>query len=72
MEGTALVGVTQAGEHVSAGDILVEIWTDVFDAEIPSPTAGVLNEILVPIGTTVASRPSRPSWQWRRVEGRDR
>ncbi len=61
MEGTSLVEVTQARKHVSAGDILVEIVADMFDVEIPSLTAGVLDEILIPIGTTGASRPGRNS-----------
>jgi len=55
VEGTALVGVTQAGEHISAGDILVEIWTDVF-------TCG--NSFL---NGWCAERDSRSYWNNRRI-----
>jgi pyruvate/2-oxoglutarate dehydrogenase complex dihydrolipoamide acyltransferase (E2) component len=52
-EGTILSWVKEIGEYVAEDDILVEISTDKVDTEVPSPTSGVLTEILVPAGTTV-------------------
>jgi 2-oxoglutarate dehydrogenase E1 component len=43
----------QPGDAVAAGETLVEIDTDKVNAEIPSPAAGVLAEILAPEGETV-------------------
>jgi len=53
-EGTILEWVKQIGDHVAEDDILVEISTDKVDTEVPSPAAGILTEILVPAGETVA------------------
>lgn len=53
-EGTILAWVKEIGDYVAEDDILVEISTDKVDTEIPSPDEGVLTEILVPAGTTVA------------------
>ncbi|MGI9585542.1 MAG: dihydrolipoamide acetyltransferase family protein [Acidimicrobiia bacterium] len=53
-EGTILEWVKQIGDQVAEDDIIVEISTDKVDTEIPSPAAGVLEEILVPAGETVA------------------
>ena len=53
-EGTILEWVKQIGDHVAEDDIIVEISTDKVDTEIPSPASGVLAEILVPAGETVA------------------
>jgi pyruvate dehydrogenase E2 component (dihydrolipoamide acetyltransferase) len=53
-EGTILEWVKQIGDHVAEDDIIVEISTDKVDTEIPSPATGVLAEILVPAGETVA------------------
>ena len=53
-EGTILEWVKQIGEHVAEDDILVEISTDKVDTEVPSPASGILTEILVPAGETVA------------------
>lgn len=44
----------QPGDAVTQGETLVEIQTDKVDAEIPSPASGLLAEILVPEGETVA------------------
>ena len=43
----------QPGDRVARDEPLVEIQTDKVNAEVPSPAAGVLREILVPEGTTV-------------------
>ncbi len=53
-EGTILEWVKQVGDHVAEDEIIVEISTDKVDTEVPSPAAGVLTEILVPAGETVA------------------
>jgi len=53
-EGTILAWVKQIGERVEEDDILVEISTDKVDTEVPSPAAGILSEILIGAGETVA------------------
>ncbi|HEX4030301.1 MAG TPA: 2-oxo acid dehydrogenase subunit E2 [Terracidiphilus sp.] len=52
-EGTILRWLKQPGDRVEMDEPLFEISTDKVDAEIPSPAAGVLGEILVPEGATV-------------------
>jgi 2-oxoglutarate dehydrogenase E2 component (dihydrolipoamide succinyltransferase) len=42
------------GEAVAADEPLVELETDKVTVEVPAPTAGVLSDIKVPPGTTVA------------------
>jgi pyruvate dehydrogenase E2 component (dihydrolipoamide acetyltransferase) len=53
-EGTMSRWLKQVGDSVKRDEPLFEISTDKVDAEIPSPTAGVLAEILVADGQTVA------------------
>jgi 2-oxoglutarate dehydrogenase E2 component (dihydrolipoamide succinyltransferase) len=53
-EGTISRWMKQAGEAVKRDEPIFEISTDKVDAEIPAPIAGVLAEILVQEGTTVA------------------
>jgi 2-oxoglutarate dehydrogenase E2 component (dihydrolipoamide succinyltransferase) len=59
-EGTITKWLKKAGEHVDRDQPLFEITTDKVDAEIPSPAAGVLSQILVkenetvPVNTVVA------------------
>ena len=53
-EGTVLEWRKQVGDPVAVDDILVEISTDKVDAELPSPVAGTLSEILVQADETVA------------------
>ena len=53
-EGTILSWVKQIGERVEVDEIIVEISTDKVDTEVPSPASGVLSEILVGAGETVA------------------
>jgi pyruvate dehydrogenase E2 component (dihydrolipoamide acetyltransferase) len=52
-EGTITKWLKQVGDKVERDEPLFEISTDKVDAEIPSPTAGVLTEIKAEAGTTV-------------------
>ena len=52
-EGTVSRWLKQVGEVVQRDEAILEISTDKVDAEIPSPAAGVLSEILVGEGKTV-------------------
>jgi len=53
-EGTITRWLKQVGDDVAVDEALVEISTDKVDTEIPSPFAGVLQEILVQEDDTVA------------------
>src|SRR3954469_5256777 len=53
-EGTLSRWIKKVGEPVKRDEPIFEISTDKVDAEIPAPTAGVLAEILVQEGQTVA------------------
>jgi pyruvate dehydrogenase E2 component (dihydrolipoyllysine-residue acetyltransferase) len=53
-EGTVSRWIKKVGDKVERDEPLLEISTDKVDAEIPSPAAGTLTEILVPEGKTVA------------------
>ena len=53
-EGTVTKWLKNVGDRVERDEPLFEISTDKVDAEIPSPAAGVLKEIRVAPGTTVA------------------
>ncbi len=53
-EGTVVRWIKKVGDHVDRDEPLFEISTDKVDAEIPSPAAGVLSEIRVKEGETVA------------------
>src|SRR4051794_40301544 len=52
-EGTVLEWLKQVGDSVAVEEGLVEISTDKGDAEVPSPVAGTLAEILVQADETV-------------------
>ena len=54
VEGTLTRWLKKPGEKVERDEPLFEISTDKVDTEIPSPMAGVLSEVLVQEGTTVA------------------
>ncbi len=54
-EATMLTWKKKAGEAVSADEILIEIETDKVVLEVPAPAAGVLAEIVVGDGGTVAA-----------------
>ena len=53
MEGTVLVWSKQPGDEIELDETLLEIATDKVDTEVPSPAAGIVQEILVPEGETV-------------------
>jgi 2-oxoglutarate dehydrogenase E2 component (dihydrolipoamide succinyltransferase) len=53
-EGTLSKWLKKVGDLVKRDEPIFEISTDKVDAEIPAPNAGVLAEILVPEGKTVA------------------
>jgi 2-oxoglutarate dehydrogenase E2 component (dihydrolipoamide succinyltransferase) len=53
-EGTIVRWIKKVGESVERDEPLFEISTDKVDAEIPSPAAGVLTDIKVQEGETVA------------------
>src|SRR5215207_4967076 len=53
-EGTLSRWIKRVGEPVKRDEPIFEISTDKVDAEIPAPVAGVLAEILVQEGETVA------------------
>ena len=53
-EGTVTRWLKNVGDSVAVDEALLEVSTDKVDTEIPSPVAGVLLAIDVPIDTTVA------------------
>ncbi len=53
-EGTIGRWLKQVGDPVARDEPLVEIQTDKVNAEVPSPVAGFLQQILLPEGTTAA------------------
>jgi pyruvate/2-oxoglutarate dehydrogenase complex dihydrolipoamide acyltransferase (E2) component len=46
------------GDHVAEGETLMEALTDKVNAEIPSPIAGVVDELLLKVGDPV--KPGQP------------
>ncbi len=54
-EATMLQWKKKVGEAVSADEILIEIETDKVVLEVPAPAAGVISEIIVADGGTVAA-----------------
>jgi 2-oxoglutarate dehydrogenase E2 component (dihydrolipoamide succinyltransferase) len=54
VEGTLTRWMKKPGERVERDEPLFEISTDKVDTEIPAPAGGVLSEVLVPEGKTVA------------------
>ena len=54
-EATMLTWKKKAGEYVAVDEILIEIETDKVVLEVPAPSAGVLAEIVVGDGATVAA-----------------
>ena len=53
-EGTITKWLKSEGEQIAADEALLEISTDKVDTEIPSPTSGVVQQILAQEGETVA------------------
>jgi 2-oxoglutarate dehydrogenase E2 component (dihydrolipoamide succinyltransferase) len=54
VEGTLTKWLKKPGERIERDEPLFEISTDKVDTEIPAPTAGVLQEVLVEEGKTVS------------------
>ena len=54
VEGTIVRWIKKVGDKVDRDEPLFEITTDKVDAEIPSPSAGILSEILAKEGDTVS------------------
>src|SRR5512140_3548727 len=54
VEGTLTKWLKKSGERIERDEPLFEISTDKVDTEIPSPVAGVLAQVLVEEGKTVA------------------
>ena len=52
-EGTITRWFKQVGDDVAMDEILFEVSTDKVDSEVPSPVAGVLNEVLAQEGDVV-------------------
>jgi pyruvate/2-oxoglutarate dehydrogenase complex dihydrolipoamide acyltransferase (E2) component len=48
----------QKGEHVAEGETLMEAHTDKVNAEIPSPVAGKVEQLLLQVGDPV--KPGQP------------
>ncbi len=55
-EGTIVQWLKQEGDRVEAGDLLAEIEAEKATEELAAPESGVLDQILVPEGTTVPVR----------------
>src|SRR3954453_18863859 len=53
-EGTVTKWLKQEGDPIAADETLLEISTDKVDTEIPSPGTGIVQQILVHEGETVA------------------
>jgi pyruvate dehydrogenase E2 component (dihydrolipoamide acetyltransferase) len=53
-EGTITKWLKSEGEEVAADESLLEISTDKVDTEVPSPAAGVVQQILAQEGETVS------------------
>ena len=51
MEATVLNWLKQPGDYVEVDEFIVEVATDKIDTEVPSPIAGYLKKVLVPIGS---------------------
>jgi pyruvate/2-oxoglutarate dehydrogenase complex dihydrolipoamide acyltransferase (E2) component len=53
-EGTVVAWRVDVGDPIAADETICDISTDKIDTEVPSPTSGVVAEILVAVDTTVA------------------
>lgn len=54
-EGTVAQWLKRVGEHVEKYEPFVEVSTDKVNAEVPSPVSGVITDVLVKEGETVAT-----------------
>src|SRR5579859_5503815 len=52
-EGTITRWAKQVGDRVEQDEVLFEVSTDKVDSEVPSPVAGIVQQILVNEGDTV-------------------
>lgn len=52
-EGEIIQFLVEEGEHVSMDQPLVEIQTDKVVAELPSPSAGIVKQIIIPAGEVI-------------------
>ena len=52
-EGTVVEWKVGVGDPVTADQTVCEISTDKIDSEVPAPVAGIVTEVLVPVGETV-------------------
>jgi 2-oxoglutarate dehydrogenase E2 component (dihydrolipoamide succinyltransferase) len=50
MEATVLNWLKKPGDYVEADEFILEVATDKIDTEVPSPVAGYLKEIIIPVG----------------------
>jgi pyruvate/2-oxoglutarate dehydrogenase complex dihydrolipoamide acyltransferase (E2) component len=50
--------IKKEGDHVAEGEALMEVHTDKVNAEIPSPVAGKVEELLLRVGEPV--KPGQP------------
>lgn len=50
-EGTIVAWRVAPGDAFEAGDVLYEVETEKVTSEVTAPCAGVLSEILAPVGT---------------------
>jgi pyruvate/2-oxoglutarate dehydrogenase complex dihydrolipoamide acyltransferase (E2) component len=53
-EGTVVAWRVEVGDRIEADQTICEISTDKIDTEVPSPTTGIVAEIVVAVETTVA------------------
>jgi pyruvate/2-oxoglutarate dehydrogenase complex dihydrolipoamide acyltransferase (E2) component len=53
-EGTIIAWTKRVGDEIAADETICEISTDKIDTEVPAPASGVVREILVEAGATVA------------------
>ena len=53
-EGTILEWRKSVGERVEADETIAEVTTDKVDVEIPAPASGIVGQLLVEAGETVA------------------
>jgi 2-oxoglutarate dehydrogenase E2 component (dihydrolipoamide succinyltransferase) len=51
MEATVLNWLKQPGDYIEVDEFILEVATDKIDTEVPSPVAGYLQKILVPVGS---------------------
>lgn len=51
MEATVLNWLKQPGDYVEADEFILEVATDKIDTEVPSPVAGYMQSILIPVGS---------------------